>query len=213
MRRYETATPAMIPLASVINVCRSLFHANARPSPPRLHSVIDYWAARDPNRGKKFTILLLLLLASNPSIVVQKREERFVVAYPCFQWDKDGEIGGGGGGGSVNVAYKFVGMVDLGLYFRSLSKPSEVGSGKRVRRSIPQLRFTMDGKRETFPIGAYPPRYVCVCMSSNGLQPRTQELIIEKHTFAYITRYNAEMNIPGSLRRIEILSCVHVKLY
>lgn len=203
----------MIPLASVINVCRSLFHANARPSPPRLHSVIDYWAARDPNRGKKFTILLLLLLASNPSIVVQKREERFVVVYPCFQWDKDGEIGGGGGGGSVNVAYKFVGMVDLGLYFRSLSKPSEVGSGKRVRRSIPQLRFTMDGKRETFPIGAYPPRYVCVCMSSNGLQPRTQELIIEKHTFAYITRYNAEMNIPGSLRRIEILSCVHVKLY
>lgn len=67
----------MIPLASVINVCRSLFHANARPSPPRLHSVIDYWAARDPNRGKKFTILLLL--ASNSSIVVQKREERFVV--------------------------------------------------------------------------------------------------------------------------------------
>lgn len=41
VRRYETATPAMIPLASVINVCRSLFHGNAPP--PRVHAVIDHW--------------------------------------------------------------------------------------------------------------------------------------------------------------------------
>lgn len=46
-------------------------------------------------------------------------------------------------------------------YFRlSETKPSRFR--QRVRRSIPQLRFTMDGKRETFPI-AFPPRYVCIC--------------------------------------------------
>lgn len=99
----------------------------------------------------------------------------------CFAWDRD-EIRRGvriRGGGFVREQRPVP-------YFGS--KPSEAGSGKRVRRSIPQLRFTMDGKRETFPIGAFPPRYVLCTRPRMGCG--TQELIIEKRAFVY--RYNSK---------------------